>query len=48
LVLANLFGAELIGRTPEISAEVGDTVQVGANGGIGKVATAQLLKHELT
>jgi hypothetical protein len=42
------FRAKLIGPAPEISAEVGHTVKVGADGGIGKVAATQLLKHELT
>jgi hypothetical protein len=38
----------LIGPTIKVSAEVLDTVQVSADGGIGEVATPQLLKHELT
>src|ERR1700722_9615874 len=48
LVLANVFRAKLIGWAPEVSAEVRNTVQVGADGCFGKVATLQLLKHELT
>jgi hypothetical protein len=48
LILANVFGTKLIGRAPEVPAEVGHTVKVGADGRIGEVATPQLLKHELT
>ena len=46
--LANVFWAELIGRAPEVTAEVRHTVHVGTDGGSGEVAAMQLLKHELT
>jgi hypothetical protein len=45
---ANVIGAKLIGRAPEVPDEVRHTVKVGADGGIGEVATAPFLKHELT
>src|ERR1017187_9409853 len=45
LILANVFRAKLIGRTTEVPAEVRNTVQVGADGGIGEVAAVQLLKR---
>jgi hypothetical protein len=48
LILANVLWAKLIGRPAEVPAEVLNTVQVRANGCIGKVASTQLLKHELT
>src|SRR5450631_4124658 len=48
LVLANVLWAKLIGRAPEIPAEVRNAVQVGADGCGGEVAALQLLKHELT
>src|ERR1035438_7522105 len=48
LILANVFRAKLIGRAPEVPAEVRHTVQVCADGCIGEVAALQLLKHELT
>ena len=48
LILANVFRAKLIGRAPEVPAEVLNTVQVGADGCSGEVAAVQLLKHELT
>ena len=48
LVLANVLWAELIGRAPEVPAEVRHTVHVGADGCFGEVAAMQLLKHELT
>src|SRR5208282_6433375 len=48
LILANVLRAKLIGCTPEVLAEVRDTVHVGADGGLGEVAAMQLLKHELT
>jgi hypothetical protein len=48
LILAYVLRAKLIGPAPEISAEVLNTVQVCADGGIGEVAAMQLLKHELT
>jgi hypothetical protein len=47
-VLANIFRTKLIGRAPEVLAEVRYTVQVGADGCFSKVAPMQLLKHELT
>jgi hypothetical protein len=43
-----VFRAKLIGWAPEVPAEVGNTVQVRADGCIGEVAATQLLKHELT
>jgi hypothetical protein len=48
LILANVLGAKLIGRTTKVPAEVRNTVQVGADGCFGEVAALQLLKHELT
>jgi hypothetical protein len=48
LVLANVFRAKLIGRAPEVPAEMRNTVQVCADGCIGEVAATQLFKHELT
>src|SRR5271170_2226543 len=48
LILANVLWAKLIGRAPEVPAEVRHTVQVCADGCIGEVAAPQLLKHELT
>jgi hypothetical protein len=48
LIFANIPWAELIGPAMKVSAEVLNTVQVSADGGIGEVATPQLLKHELT
>ena len=48
LILAYVLRTKLIGRAPEISAEVLHTVQVGADGGSGEVAAMQLLNHELT
>jgi hypothetical protein len=48
LILAYVLRTKLIGPAPEILAEVLNTVQVCADGGIGEVATMQLLKHELT
>jgi hypothetical protein len=48
LILANVFRTKLIGRAPEVSAEVRHTVQVCADGCSGEVAALQLLKHELT
>src|ERR1035441_7234807 len=48
LILANILWAKLIGRAPEILAEVRYAVQVGADGRFGEVAAVQLLKHELT
>ena len=48
LILAYIPQAELIWPAMKVSAEVLNTVQVSADGGIGEVATPQLLKHELT
>jgi hypothetical protein len=45
---AAVFRTKLIGRAPEVSAEVRHTVQVCADGCSGEVAALQLLKHELT
>jgi len=47
LILANVFRAKLIGWTAKVSAEMLNTVQVGADGCGGEVAALQLLKHEL-
>jgi hypothetical protein len=43
-----MFRAKLIGWTAKVPAEVGNTMQVGADGCFGEVPTLQLLKHELT
>jgi hypothetical protein len=48
LIPAYVLRIKLIGPAPEISTEVLNTVQVGADGCIGEVAAMQLLKHELT
>src|ERR1019366_199311 len=48
LVLANVLWAELIGRAPEVPAEVRHTVHVRTNGRSGEVTPLQLLKHKLT
>jgi hypothetical protein len=48
LLLANVVRAKLIKRAPEVPTEMGNTVKVRADGSIGEVATAQLLKHQLT
>jgi hypothetical protein len=48
LILAYLLRAKLIGPTMKVPTEVLDPVKVSADGGIGEVATPQLLKHELT
>jgi hypothetical protein len=48
LVLADVFGPELIGTAMEVPAEMLDSVNVGADRGLGEVATLQLLNHELT
>ena len=48
LILANVLRAKLIGRAPEVPAEVLNAVKVCADGCSGEVAALQLLKHELT
>jgi hypothetical protein len=48
LVFANVFRTKLIGRAPEVPAEMRNAVQVCLDGCIGEVAMTQLLKHELT
>ena len=43
-----MLGPKLIGTAMEVPAEVLDSVNVGADRGLGEVATLQLLNHEMT
>lgn len=47
LILANMLWAKLIGWTIEVAAKMLHRSDVGADGGLGVVATPQLLKHDL-
>lgn len=47
LILADMLRTELVRSTVKVSAEVLNTVDVRANRCGGKVATPQLLKHDL-
>jgi hypothetical protein len=47
LILANMLWAKLIGSTAEVPAKMLHRTNVGTNGGLGVVATAQLLEHDL-
>jgi hypothetical protein len=48
LVLANVLRTKTVGAPTEVFAEVLYSLDVGANRGLGEVAAAQLLNHELT
>jgi len=45
---SDILWAKLIGPAMKVLAEMLDTVQVRADGGIGDVAAPQLLMHEMT
>ena len=47
LILANLLGAKLIGRTMEVPTEMLDRLDVNVDGGLGVVAAPEFFKHDL-